>query len=294
MKTPTLAILALVAAAGVIALLPNIDDGASESPVLAPESKKTVGPVVPSLNDGQPEVINRAGFPEGNPTEGIEAPTAAIPWWENKDLIESLRTSFMNEVGNYDNGWEEMYDIAENHLQKGVECPGILLEYVRLTMDDFLDLSPAQMACSRGVLTKIGSNRMELGADPFGEREQDIMAQTRLEEKILADGLAYGPEYMLDALTYRSGDVHWTDEERREFAAIRLDFLLDLIPIQAELDNRRNAAANFLAKRIPDALIESGFLPGLNTLDPQRAILESKLQDLNIRYLEKSRRFVWQ
>lgn len=294
MEIKVVLIFAAAVLAGTLVFLPSDEDTDLRKPALEQELKIPQGPVAPSPEDRQLNRIKRTAYPATSVTQQISSPAATTPWWENQTLMEDLKTSFLNEVGDYDNGWEAMYEIAENHLQQGVETPGILLEYVRLTMGDFLDLSPAQMACTRGVLGRIGSNRMALGVDPFGEREEGGIAQSRLEEKILADGLAYSPEYMLDALTYRTGDVPWTDKERQEFAAIRLDFLLELIPIQEELDNRRNAAASFLAKRAPDAVRESGFLPGLNALDPKRAILERNLQDLNRRYLEESRRFVQQ
>lgn len=223
-----------------------------------------------------------------------DAPTPSdpVPFGENEELLAKFRAEFPSFAANYDPGWDDFSEIVDGHLEDTLLMSGILLEDRRLQLSDFESLSAQEKTGTISLLATVAGRRMSLGIDPFGQRDQK--EKEALRTQVLADGLGYSPQTMIDALSYSSGRVFLDEDGINEFANLRIGFLKEASHLEAQINDRSTAAMEFLVLHDSGSLMAHGFHAQtlMPDLDAEWVRLNAMKAELAIRYREATQNFL--
>jgi hypothetical protein len=213
-------------------------------------------------------------------------------WWTNGKFVTKFKEEFPNFAAEHVQDWDSIAETVDKNLENVLLTSGLLLEDRRLLMDDFEALSAQEKTGTFALLSTVSGNRMSLGIDPFGHRgakEKEV-----LEAKILANGLAYPPQAMVDALSFRTGRVWLEGAMSEDFAELRIEFLLEASRLEAKISDRATAATEYLALNAGESLMRDGFNPRLRmpNLDDEWFRLTAQKEELAARYQNAAQNFL--
>lgn len=239
--------------------------------------------------------VQPARIKEPDSDSAEEFPESSTEWWLDEDFLAEFANEFEAFAGNMTasdaQGWREMDAITMGHLEDTLLMPGLLLEETRLVVEDFEELKSDERAGAVEILSQIATNRMELGVDPFGERNHQ--GRTELANEVLAEGIYYSPNAILRAVSHELGVEEATAEQIASFAAVRKEFLIEASRLAAKKAYRDNAVLAFLFAKRPDSVAEHGMASKerLN-LDPVSAQIRREQEDMYLRFREAAQRAI--
>jgi hypothetical protein len=235
------------------------------------------------------ELDSPSGFPD------VQEPpleSTHVPWWENGEFVSRFKEEFPDFAAEHPQDWDSIAETVDKNLENLLLTSGLLLEDRRLFMSDFESLSTQEKTGAVALLSTVSGSRMSLGIDPFGEREFE--EKEKLETKILANGLAYSPQAMVDASSFRTGRVLLEGTLLTDFSDLRLEFLLEASRLEARISDRGTVAVEYLALNARESLMRDGLNTRLRMpdLDDEWLMLMAQKEELAARYRNAVQNFL--